>query len=62
MSRLRVQNSAILGFLTPVAAPIYALVFLGQGITPWTVAGGALILLAGVLVVLLGQAEVEPVA
>jgi drug/metabolite transporter (DMT)-like permease len=60
MSRLRVQNSAILGFLTPVAAPIYALVFLGQGITPWTVAGGALILLAGVLVVLYGREEAEP--
>ena len=51
----RVQHSAVLGFLTPVAAPIYALVLLGQTITGWTAAGGALILAAGILVVLRGQ-------
>ena len=55
MRWVRVQHSAVLGFLTPVAAPIYALVLLGQPITGWTVAGGALILAAGILVVLRGQ-------
>jgi drug/metabolite transporter, DME family len=60
MSRLRVQHSSILGFLTPVVAPIYAFVFLGQGITAWTVAGGALIVAAGVLVVLYGREDSEP--
>jgi len=57
--RVRVQHSAVLGFLTPVAAPIYALVFLGQSITLWTVAGGTLILAAGILVVLRGQEDLE---
>lgn len=59
MRRVRVQHSAVLGFLAPVAAPIYALVLLGQSITAWTVAGGALILAAGILVVLRGQEDLE---
>lgn len=60
-SRVRVQHSAVLGFLTPVAAPIYALLLLGQTVSGWTVAGGALILLAGMLVVLGGRQDVtEP--
>ncbi len=54
-----VQRSAVLGFLTPVAAPIFALVLLGQPITGWTVAGGALILAAGILVVLLDKYGLE---
>jgi drug/metabolite transporter (DMT)-like permease len=57
--RVRVQHSAVLGFLTPVAAPIYALILLGQTITVWTAAGGALILAAGILVVLRGQNDLE---
>ena len=57
--RVRVQHSAVLGFLTPVAAPIYALILLGQTITAWTVAGGTLILAAGILVVLRGQEDLE---
>jgi DME family drug/metabolite transporter len=56
-SRVRVQHSAVLGFLTPVAAPVYALLLLGQTVSPWTVAGGALILVAGMLVVLVGQQD-----
>jgi len=60
MARVKVQHSSILGFLTPVAAPIYALVLLGQRITPWTVTGGVLILAAGILVVLYGREEAEP--
>jgi drug/metabolite transporter (DMT)-like permease len=59
MRRVRVQHSAVLGFLTPVAAPIYALILLGQTITAWTVAGGTLILAAGILVVLRGQEDLE---
>jgi drug/metabolite transporter (DMT)-like permease len=57
--RVRVQHSAVLGFLTPVAAPVYALVLLGQTVSGWTVAGGALILLAGMLIVLRGQQDLE---
>jgi drug/metabolite transporter (DMT)-like permease len=57
--RVRLQHSAVLGFLTPVSAPIYALILLGQTVTAWTVAGGVLILAAGTLVVLRGQQEFE---
>ena len=60
VARIRVQHSSILGLLTPVAAPIYAFVLLGQGITSWTIAGGALILFAGVLVVVFGAGEAGP--
>ena len=60
VARIRVQHSSILGLLTPVAAPVYALVFLGQGIGPWTIAGGALILFAGALVVVFGAGEAGP--
>jgi len=57
--RVRMQHGAVLGFLTPVAAPFFALVLLGQRITAWTVVGGALILAAGILVVVRGQVELE---
>jgi len=60
MARIKVQHSSILGFLTPVAAPIYALVLLGQRITPWTAIGGVLILAAGILVVRYGHEDAEP--
>ncbi len=57
VARIRVQHSSILGLITPVAAPVYALVLLGQGISGWTIAGGALILAAAALVVLFGSGE-----
>lgn len=57
--RVRLQHSAVLGFLTPVAAPFYAFALAGQSITLWTVAGGALILAAGVLVAVRGQVDLE---
>ncbi len=57
--RIRMQHSAVLGFLTPVAAPFFALALAGQGITAWTAAGGALILGAGVLVALRGRVGIE---
>lgn len=59
VARIRVQHSAILGLITPVAAPIYALVLLGQGIVAWTLAGGALILFAAALVMVKGGGEPE---
>ncbi len=59
MAMIKVQHSSILGYLEPVSAPIYALLLLGQGISVWTVAGGALIVVAGLLVVLLGEHEEE---
>jgi drug/metabolite transporter (DMT)-like permease len=57
---VRVQHAAIIAYLEPVSAPIYALVFLGQVPSAWTVAGGALIVGAGILVVLYGRGEIEP--
>ena len=53
------QHSSILGYLEPVSAPLYAFVLLGQAISVWTVIGGALIVAAGLLVVLLGEHEEE---
>lgn len=62
MQYIRVQHSSIMGYLEPVSAPIYALVFLGQVPSVWTIAGGALIVAAGMLVVLYarGEPEIEP--
>jgi drug/metabolite transporter (DMT)-like permease len=59
MGMIKVQHSSILGYLEPVSAPVYALLLLGQGISVWTIAGGALIVVAGLLVVLLGEHEEE---
>ncbi len=56
---IKVQHASIMGYIEPVSAPLYALVFLGQKPSLWTVAGGALIIAAGVVVVALGRAEEE---
>jgi hypothetical protein len=40
-----------------VTAPVFALPLLGQGISAWTIAGGAPIVAAGLLVVLFGAHE-----
>ena len=53
--RIRMQHSAVLGFLTPVAAPFFAFALAGQTVTVWTAAGGVLILGAGLLVALQGR-------
>ena len=57
--RVRVEHVTVLGYLEPVAAAIYALLLLGQRPTAWTILGGALIIAAGVLVVVFGRAEGE---
>ena len=59
VARIRVQHSSILGFLTPVVAPLVAWALLGQSITLATAAGGCLSVAAGVLVVVFGRAEGE---
>jgi len=56
---IKVQHASIIAYIEPVSAPIYALLILGQRPSAWTVAGGALIVAAGVLVVALGKAEEE---
>ena len=55
--RIRVEHVSILGYLEPLSAPIYALVFLGLGTAATTLAGGALIVAAGLLVILFGSGE-----
>jgi drug/metabolite transporter (DMT)-like permease len=57
--RIRMQHSAVLGFLTPVAAPFFAFALAGQSLTSWTAAGGALILAAGFLVAVRGRVDVR---
>jgi len=60
MHFITVQHSAIMGYVEPVSAPVYALIFLSQVPSVWTIAGGALIIGAGVIVVRYGAAETEP--
>jgi drug/metabolite transporter (DMT)-like permease len=59
---IRVQHAGIIAYIEPVSAPVYALIFLSQIPSGWTVAGGALIVAAGILVVLYarGEPELEP--
>lgn len=59
VSRVRVQHSAILGLLNAVGSPVFAFLLLGQGLSAWVLAGGALVLGAGALVVLRGAGEPE---
>jgi drug/metabolite transporter (DMT)-like permease len=62
VARVRVQHAAILGLLNAVGSPVFAFLLLGQGLTAWVLAGGALILAAGALVVLRGAGEPQPEA
>jgi drug/metabolite transporter (DMT)-like permease len=55
--RVRVEHVTILGYIEPVAGPLYAVFLVGQLPTTWTVVGGALILGAGLLVVIFGRGE-----
>ena len=57
--RIRMQHSAVLGFLTPVAAPFFAFALAGQTVSAWTLAGGALILGSGILVALRGRVDIH---
>ncbi len=59
MRYLRVQHASIMGYLEPVSAPLYALVFLGQVPSRWTMAGGALIVAAGLILILYGRGQPE---
>ena len=56
---VRVEHAGILGYLEPVTAPFWAFVLIGEA-PPWTTyAGGALIVAAGILVIVLGKGEAE---
>jgi drug/metabolite transporter (DMT)-like permease len=62
VGRIRVQHSSILGYLVPVMAPLFAWLLLGQTVTAATVAGGVLVVAAGVIVIVFGRGEeqIEP--
>jgi drug/metabolite transporter (DMT)-like permease len=55
--RVRVEQVTILGYVEPVASPLYAVFLVGQRPPIWTVIGGALILGAGLLVIVFGRGE-----
>ena len=55
--RVRVEHVTILSYIEPVAGPLYAVVLVGQLPSAWTWVGGALILGAGLLVVVFGRGE-----
>ena len=57
---IRVQHASIIAYIEPVSAPLYALVLLSQIPSGWTVAGGAMIVAAGILVILYGREQLEP--
>jgi drug/metabolite transporter (DMT)-like permease len=57
---VRVEHAGILGYLEPVTSPLWAFLLIGEK-PPWTtLAGGALIIAAGVLVIVLGKGDSEP--
>jgi drug/metabolite transporter (DMT)-like permease len=55
--RVRVEHVTILGYIEPVAGPLFAVFLVGQMPTLWTVVGGTLILVAGLLIVVFGRGE-----
>jgi drug/metabolite transporter (DMT)-like permease len=57
---VRVEHAGILGYLEPVTAPLWAFLLIGEA-PPWTTyAGGALIVAAGILVIVFGRGAAEP--
>jgi drug/metabolite transporter (DMT)-like permease len=57
---VRVEHAGILGYIEPVTSPLWAFLLIGER-PPWTTfAGGALIIAAGILVIVLGRGEAEP--
>jgi drug/metabolite transporter (DMT)-like permease len=57
---VRVEHAGILGYIEPVTSPLWAFLLIGEK-PPWTTfAGGALIIAAGVLVIVFGKGEAEP--
>ena len=57
MRYIPVQHTSIVGLLEPASAPVFALVFLAERPSLWTLLGGVLILVGAVLVVLFGAAD-----
>ena len=59
LRHVRVEHAGILGYLEPVTAPLWAFLLIGEA-PPWTTyAGGALIIAAGILVIVFGRGDAE---
>lgn len=57
---VRVEHAGIIGYLEPVTSPLWAFLLIGEA-PPWTTyIGGALIVAAGILVIVFGKEESEP--
>lgn len=54
MRYIPVQHTSIVGLLEPASAPLFALAFLGEQPSIWTLLGGALVLAGAALVVAFG--------
>ena len=61
---MRTDHAAILTYVEPVSAVLFASAFLGEALTPATVIGGALVVGGGMLVARIdtrGGVEVVPI-
>ncbi len=57
---VRVEHAGIIGYLEPVTSPLWAFLIIGEK-PPWTTyAGGALIVAAGIVVIVFSRGEAEP--
>jgi drug/metabolite transporter (DMT)-like permease len=55
LRRVRTDHAAVITYAEPVSAVLFASVFLGEGLTAFTVVGGLMVVAGGVLV-----AQLEP--
>jgi len=63
LRRLRTDSAAILTYAEPASAVVFAALFLAEPLTWWTVAGGTLVVVAGLLVARMERPGlVEPVS
>ncbi len=61
LRRVRTDHAAVLTYAEPVSAVVFAALFLGEALTAWTLAGGAMVVAGGLVVArLTPAAELEP--
>lgn len=61
LRRIRTDHAAILTYAEPVAAVVFASLFLAEPLTAWTIGGGVMVIAGGLTVARLGPAaESEP--
>lgn len=59
LRRVRTDHAAILTYTEPASAVVFAAIFLGQALTPWTVVGGLMVVAGGAIVALLESRTVR---